>query len=495
MTTGLPTTRVINVSWSLTAAAASYANINTLLIVGDSPVIDTKQRIRSYAAALAVAADFGSNAPEYKAALTFFAQMPTPQQLYIGRWARTATPGQLIGAALTTPQQALANFTAVTAGAFKIQVDAASAPVAVSAINLSAATSLSQVASIVTTALTAATVGVTCTWNGQQFVFTSSTTGATSQVSFLTAPASGTDISGLLGGTAALGGYVVNGIASESPLAAVQALDSIATYWYALSWACATLLADADYLAVAAYIETTTHIHGLTTGENSAITALNTTDIGSMLQAAAYKRTFGFWSANSPYAAIGALGDLLTTNLNGSNTMPTLMWKTIVGAVPDAVTTAQANILDNKRYNYFAPFNNGASIIVNGWCFGDAYVDEVYGADWLTNQVQTDVFNLLTSVPKVAQTDKGMTLIANTIEASLQRGVTNNYVAPGVWQGPAFGALNTGDQLGTGYYVFIPKIATQSPAARKTRVTPAVQIALKLSGAVDVVSVAITINR
>jgi Protein of unknown function (DUF3383) len=495
MTTGLPTNRVINVTWSLTTAPASYANINTLLVIGDSAVIDTKQRIRSYSSLLGVAADFGNTAPEYLAAASFFAQMPTPQQLYIGRWARTATPGQLVGAALTTPQQALANFTAITAGGFKIKVDAAASPVAVSAINLSSATSLSQVASIITTALASATIGATCTWNGQQFVFTSSTTGASSQVAFLTAPASGSDISALLGGTAALGGYVVAGIAAETPLAAVQALDSVATYWYAASWACATTPLDADYVSVAGYIETTTHIHAITTSESSAITAGNTTDIGSLLMAAAYKRTFGFWSANSPYAAIGALGDLLTTNLDASNTMPTLMWKAIIGAVPDAITTAQANILDGKRYNYYAPFNNGASIIVNGWCFGDAYVDEVYGADWLTNQVQTDLFNLLTSVPKVAQTDKGMTLIANTIEASLERGVNNNYVAPGVWQGPAFGALNTGDQLSTGYYVFIPPIASQSAAARKTRVTPAVQIALKLSGAVDVVSVAITINR
>lgn len=495
MTTGLPTTRVINVSWSLTAAAASYANINTLLVLGDSPVIDTTQRIRSYASALAVGADFGNTAPEYLAAVSFFSQTPTPRQLYIGRWARTATAGQLIGAALTTPQQALANFTAVSAGGFKIKVDGASTPVAVSAVNLSAATSLSQVASIVTTALASATIGATCTWNGQQFVFTSATTGTTSQVSFLTAPTSGTDLSALLGGTAALGGYVVTGIAAETALAAVQALDSIATYWYALSWACATYPADADYLSVASYIETTTHIHGVTTAENSAITAGNTTDIGSLLKAAGLKRTFGFWSANNPYAAIGALGDLLTTNLEGSNTMPTLMWKTIIGAAPDAITTQQANILDGKRYNYYAPFDNGAAIIVNGWCFGDAFVDEVYGADWLTNHVQTDLFNLMTSVPKVAQTDKGMTLIANTIEASLERGVNNNYVAPGVWQGPAFGALKTGDTLTTGYYVYIPKIASQSSADRKTRVTPPIQVALKLSGAVDVVDVAITINR
>ena len=271
MTTGLPTSRLINATWSLSAAAASYANINTLLIVGDSNVIDTVQRIRSYEDLDAVGADFGSTAPEYLAAELFFEQQPTPEQLYIGRWARTATPGSLMGADLTTPQQALSNFTAVTAGGFKVQVDAASTPVAVS-VKLSTATSLSQVASLISTALTAASIGAVCTWNGSQFVLTSNTTGINSKVSFLTPPATGTDISGLLQGNAASGGYVVAGVAPEAALTAVEALDAVPTYWYSLTWACATMPQDSDYESVAAYIQTTDHLHGVTTGENSAIT-------------------------------------------------------------------------------------------------------------------------------------------------------------------------------------------------------------------------------
>ena len=95
MTTGLPTSRVVNVSISLTPAAASYTNINSLLILGDSNVIDTKVRMRSYGALAEVAADFGQNAPEYAAAALFFGQKPTPTQLYIGRWAKVATAGIL----------------------------------------------------------------------------------------------------------------------------------------------------------------------------------------------------------------------------------------------------------------------------------------------------------------------------------------------------------------------------------------------------------------
>ncbi len=495
MTTGLPTSRVVNVSISLTPAAASYTNINSLLILGDSNVIDTKVRMRSYGALAEVAADFGQNAPEYAAAALFFGQKPTPTQLYIGRWARTATAGLLVGAALTTTQQALTNFTAITSGAFKIQLDSASSPTAVSSINLSSATSLSQVASLISTALTGASIGASCTWNGSQFVFTSSTTGTASKVLFLTAPASGTDLSGILGGTAAAGGYTVTGIAAETPLAAVQMLDALSTYWYGLTWAAATMPTDSDYQAVAAYIQATTHLHGITTAEATAITSGNTTDIGSVLQAAGYTRTFGQYSTQNPYAAAAIFGDLLTTNTSGSNTMPTVMWKAETGVAPEPLNSNTASILDAKRYNYFAPFANGASIIVNGMCFGNAFIDEIYGLDWLQNRIQTDLFNLLASVPKIPHTDAGVTQLLNCIESSLKVGVTNALIGPGIWQAGGFGTLQTGDYLSKGYYIYAPKVASQSSADRSARKSPAIQVAVKLAGAVHVADIIINVNR
>lgn len=495
MTTGLPISRVVNVSVSLTPAAASYANINSLLILGDSNVIDTTTRMRSYGTLSGVASDFGTTAPEYLAAALFFGQTPAPTQLYIGRWARTATSGLLVGAALTATQKLLSNFTAVTAGGFKIQVDSAASPVAVSAINLSSATSLSQVASLITTALASATIGASCAWNGSQFVFTSSTTGTSSKVLFLTAPTSGTDLSTLLSGTSTSGGYTVTGLAAETPLAAVQALDALSTYWYGLTWAAATMPQDSDYLAVAAYIQATTHLQGITTSEATAITSGNTTDIGSQLQAAGYTRTFGQYSTQNPYAAAAVFGDLLTTNTEGSNTMPTVMWKVEAGVAPEPLNVNTASILDGKRYNYYAPFTNGASVLINGMCFGPAFIDEIYGLDWLQNRLQTDLFNLLASVPKIPQTDAGITQLLNCIEASLKAGVTNGLIGPGTWQAGGFGSLNIGDTLSKGYYIYAPKVASQGSADRAARKSPAIQAAIKLAGAVHVADVLINVNR
>lgn len=494
MPTGLPVSRLISASASLTPAGAQYANIETLLLLGDSNVIDTTTRIRSYNTLTAVAADFGTSAAEYLAAALFFGQNPQPTQLYIGRWARTATSGALYGAPLTTAQQLLANFTAVSSGGFKIQVDAGSLT-NVATINLSAATSLSNVAALITTALTGASIGATCTWTGSQFDFTSNTTGATSVVSFLQAPTSGTNLAPLLGGVSTSGGYTVGGIAAETALAAVQALNSLSTFWYALSFAAATMPGNSDYVAIAGYIEATNHLFGITTSDANAINSANSTDIASQLTALGYTRTFVQYSTTNAYAAVSIFGSLLTTQFNGSNTMPTVAWKVEPGVAYEPLSQNAASVLDTKRYNYFANFQNGASVLVNGTCCGAAYIDEIFGLDWLQNRIQTNIFTLLASQPKIPQTDVGIHQIVTVIDQSMQAAITNGFVAPGVWQAAGFGQLITGDYLSKGFYIYAPPLSTQSSVDRAARKTPVIQVAIKLAGAVHTVNALLSVNR
>jgi hypothetical protein len=55
--------------------------------------------------------------------------------------------------------------------------------------------------------------------------------------------------------------------------------------------------------------------------------------------------------------------------------------------------------------------------------------------------------------------------------------------------------LNTGQTLSTGYYVYAPKVSTQSAADRAARKSPAVQVAAKLGGAIHEVSVVVNVNQ
>lgn len=66
----------VSVPVSFTPASVPFAQFGTLMILGDSSVIDVGERYRRYSNILQVAADFASNTPEYNAATTFPEQSP-----------------------------------------------------------------------------------------------------------------------------------------------------------------------------------------------------------------------------------------------------------------------------------------------------------------------------------------------------------------------------------------------------------------------------------
>lgn len=493
MAKGLSVNDVVNVQIVMTPLAAATRNFGALLVLGASAIIDVNERMRQYSDSDGVAADFGTTSPEYKAAELFFSQSPQPSLLYVGRWAQSAVAGLLRGAILTPTQRALANFTAVTAGSMKISVDGSVKTL--TAVNLSGVTNLNGVASAVNAVLTGATVAWDAT--NSRFVVTSATTGASSTVSVATPHTSGTDISSLLGLTAALSATPVDGMAPESLLACVQSLANMSNDWYGLLTA-ASGVVTADHLAVAAYIESASpsRIYGVTTQDTATLDATQSSDVASQLEDLNFKRTFTQYSSSSPYAAASLYGRAFTVDFQGNTTTITLKFKQELGVVAEVLTASQAAALKAKNCNVFVEYSNDTAIIQEGVMANGYFFDEVHGTDWLQNDVQTAVFNALyTSATKTPQTDGGVTQIMTTIESRLGQAVTNGLVAPGVWNASGFGQLKTGQTLSKGYYVYAPPVATQSQADREARKAPVIQAAIKLAGAIHSSNIIINVNR
>lgn len=499
---GLSVSDVVNVSVSLAPAAAAQRNFGSLLILGDSGVIDTNTRLRLYSSLTGVANDFPNTSPEYLAAAIAFGQNPQLANLYIGAWARTATAGTLVGAPLSAAQQQLSNWTGITSGGIDIIINGV--PNNLTGLNFSGATSMTAVAAIMQTALGGS--GATILWNSvySYFQVTSGTTGTGSTVAFAT-PGTGFDISVQTGLAASVSGsFVVAGIAAESPLSALTILASITNNWYGAMFAASVMPVDSDYVACAGFINAASpsHIFGVTTAEGAALNASLTTDIAFQLQALGYSRAFAVYSSSSPYACAAIFGRAFTTNFNGSNTLYTLKFDTESGVVAETLTETQAAALSAKNCNVYVNYNlssgTGASIAIvqQGTMANGTFFDVIHGTDWLQNAIQTAVFNLLyTNATKIPQTDAGITQIINTITQVLQQSVTNALVAPGVWNGPPVGNIVTGQTLSTGFYVFAPPVATQSQAARAQRQAPVIQACIKLSGAVHFASVILSVNQ
>lgn len=602
MPVGLSTSSLIDVQVNLQPPAAQGLNFNSLLIMGDSDVIDTRQRIRSYTSLAQVATDFGTTAPEYLAATLFFDQSPQPSQLYIGRWAQSATKAKLLGGPLTAAQQLITAWNNISNGGVNFVIDGTARNL--TGLDFTGATNMNGVASVINTGLGA---NGSCVWDGAEFIIKSSSSGAgthatgtlTFQASnvtnndsvtlngttvtfktaapsgnqvligsnstdsaanltaFLSASAdvniatmtysrnglvvtaaavtngvagnsltftktaanitisgagtltggavastlgfatagAGTDISAQIKATSALAQYEVDGVAAESAVNAVVAMDNLTTNWYALMFA-STNIVDADHLAISAFIQGDglPHIYGLTTAEATALTSTDTTSIGYQLRLLGYTRVFYQYSSSSLYAVASMFGRILTTNFLANNTTITLMYKQEPGVSPEFLTPSQAAALNTNNYNYFAEFNNDTAIIVNGTVADGNYVDTIIGTDWLANYIQTNLYNLLyQSLTKVPQTDPGVHLLVTNVEASCAQAVTNGLLAPGIWTANGFGTLNQNDLVAKGYYVYAPPVATQSQSERSARQSPVIQVAAKLAGAIHTVDVLVNV--
>jgi hypothetical protein len=507
---GLSVGRVIKVTTSLTPVAAQAANLKSLVIAGDSNVIDTFERMRGYSGLTPIANDFGTNSPEYLAAVPYFSQSPQPTQIFIARWAKASTAGILRAGILTPVQQVIATWQAVVAGNVKIAVDGGMATNVVFG-SFAAANNLNAVAVIMQTAIRAlggAFANVSVTWTGSQFVFSSGTTGAASAVAALTA-GNANDISAMIKGTAGTLQRIVNGIVAETPVACAAILAAQKQPWYGLTFAAAvfagpggsSVLSNADSLAVSDFIEgsnTTNrpHFYCFTHSDPAATVQPDTTSIAYLSNLGGYQRTFYQYSTSNPYAANSCAGRQLVVDYNGNNTVITLAFKQEPTIAPELLTDDQANALDATNNNYFAEFDNNTAIIVNATMAGEFFIDEVLGADWLASQLQTNAYNrLYTSPTKIPQTDPGNHQIATALEAACVQGVNNGLMAPGQWNSQGFGQLAQGDFLPKGFYIYTPPIASQSQDNREARKSVPFQVAAKYAGAIQDVDILLTINR
>jgi hypothetical protein len=307
-----------------------------------------------------------------------------------------------------------------------------------------------------------------------------------------------TDLSALINGTSTTADTPIVGISAEQPVDAVTILDNMSGLWYGVMFATATPPTDAQYLAVAAYIEGAgrSHIFGVTITNTQVLDPLNNAELGGALHTLHYERTCSQYSTSSPYAIASLFGRAFTVNFNANNTVITLKFKQEPGVAAEFITESQAATLRAKAVNVFVNYQNNTAIIQEGTMANGFFFDEVMGTDWLQNQLQVNLYNVLyTSPTKIPQTDPGINILVNACNDTLQGAVFNGLVAPGKWTVAGFGQLRQGDFLTTGYYTFVIPVAQQSQADREARKAPPIQIAVKLAGAVHFAFVIVTVNR
>lgn len=488
---GLNVGRLVRATVNLAPLAAARRGFGTLLIAGDSSVIDGSERIRAYTDLESVADDFGLLAPEYLAAALYFGQSPRPQSLNIGRWLRTATAGFIDGGILTTAEQAIANFNGIADGSFTISVDGVEQDVLL--VDLTGALNLNGVATAINLVLT----GATASWDGSRFTITSDTTGVLSSVGYATPAGSGTDISTLLKLTSATALAPVEGFAAESPAEAAAALADASGLWYGLTFAASTMPTGDQYEAVGAFIQgaSISRIFGVTETDTRVLDSSYVLDLATRFKDLNYSRTCVQFSAN-PYAICSLMGRAFSVNFSANRSTITLMYKIEPGVVASTLSETQAQTLKAKRCNVFVNYQNDTAIIQYGVMSGQAYFDEIHGLDWFVDALQNAEYNLLyQSKTKIPQTDAGQNQLVNVAAGVCEEAVNNGLVAPGQWNADGFGQLERGQFLDQGYYIYTQPMALQDQSIREQRIAPPMQIALKLAGAIHELDLIVDVNR
>jgi hypothetical protein len=498
-TTALPVARLINVQAVLTPAAAQAQNLSTLLLMSAGSVIDSIELYRIYASASAVSADFGGTSPEYLAANAYFSQTPQPRQLMIGRYAGGSRSGGLRGGVLSTLRQNVAStWNPITTGSFNFAKDGAAA-IDVTGLNFSAVTDMNGVAAVFQAAMT----GCTCTWNPvyQRLEFASSTSGATSAISYFAAAATGSDVS-VISQTrsGASGSYTYPGTSgADDPATLVATFDNnYGQFWYAMAFANITTVVPAEQVKFAQAIQglTNKHILSLTSNDAACLSAVSTTDLPYLIKQLGLSRTFVTYTSQNYSVGCAAVAKLLTVDYAAENSTITLMYKRLTGVIAESLSLPQVTALEAKNCSVFVNYDNGTSIFQQGLMGDGNPADTIAGVDWLAVNIMTALYNVLyTSPTKIPQTDAGMHVLSTAIESICSQAVRNGLCAPGQWNATGFGALSQGDFLAKGFYAFAPRVSDQSLTDRATRKSVAFQTAIKLAGAVHFVFETVLVNQ
>ncbi len=158
----------------------------------------------------------------------------------------------------------------------------------------------------------------------------------------------------------------------------------------------------------------------------------------------------------------------------------TWAYKTLAGIEPEPYTATEMSTLESAALNYYTVCA-GKSITLSGKTVSGEWIDVIRFRDWLKNDMQKRIYNLLIANPKVPFTSGGITLIQNQMLASLTQGQRQGGIAPTEYD-------DDGNAT-PGFTTSVPDIGSVSDAERAARNLKGCKFTARLAGAIHLVEV------
>lgn len=493
-------TNVINVALIPEGQQAQRDNMNVVAILtSETGVISSAERFRAYRDPASVEADWGTASVTTQYAQTVFGTKPNPINfggtLIIGLHRATAetvpaTSAKLVSTQFVEPTL-ISQLQGITNGSFDIDVDGVT--VNATGLDFSVVTTLAQVAALLDTAIAGATVAVD---NGY-FTITSSTTGATSLLTFMEPGATGTFIGNILTMAAGSGGTLTQGAASvvlpiETKVQSLSALKALVNFKGGM-FIDAILDAEVDDLAAWAQANQTI-LYAVFSG-SSYLTVATSNPVWAVKLASQSSFRCLYSKAGNRRLAASYMARTHTVNFNAENSAITMNLKEL--SVPTE-SYSQTEIDATKRVglDVYTTIKDTPVVLTSG---ANDFVDNVYNIIAYIDAIQTDMFNLLKGTgTKISQTTRGVNQEVAAAEKTTRGFVRAGVFAPGTWSSPdTFGNIDTFNRNieQFGFYVLGGLLRDQPQADRVARKSPVIQIAVKNAGAIHSVDLIINFNK
>ena len=376
---------------------------------------------------------FGTSSAEYLRAVFYFGfiskLITAPKKISFSRWAEVAAAARIYGATKTF---AVSQFTSITTGSFKLTLGAYTADV--TTLNFSAATTLSNVASILQTAIRAITAGgsdwtaasVTYNATAQRFELVGGVVGAEAVAT--AAAATGVDIRTLLGWDATA--IFSPGTAAEEPLAAF--ITSVQTSDNFGSFAFAHPISQAQALAVAQQNDTYNVKFMFTLGIAEADAA---SYYGALSGLSGVATTLAPLSTEFPELLPSAI--LAATPYSKRNSVQNYMYQQ-ASLTPSVTTDAVANTLDANRVNYYGRTQTAGQFIdfyQRGVMMGlttDPVDMNVYANEmWFKDSAGAAIMSLLLSLSRVSANATGRGQLLAILQSVIEQATFNGTISIG----------------------------------------------------------------
>lgn len=405
----IPASHIVRMSPRVLSGGSADLETNGLFLTKNN-LIPTGQPALIFTTAASVASYFGEESVEAIVAQQYFTgvnnQQTAIKELVIARRIDTDAAAWLRSApsALT-----LAELKAISDGSLAITVNGSE--VQATSINLSSATSFSDVAETIATKID--NVVGTYDSNTQSYTFTTEETGAEATITFASATGSGTDLSSMLGLTQAAGAVVSAGADAMTAASNMEAICNVTRNWVGFSTTWETELGEAEGFAAWAdlyddyvYFDWTTNtnvLNQLTQAQTKPAQMMGTYNCVAFL--------FGDYLTAAFALAVGA-----SIAWNREQGMKVWFGKSASGITPTVTNEEQANALEAIRCSYYGLFatRNAQFRLLNTGALASGlygYIDTLYGSIYLRNSIQRSCMDGFTSVNRVPYTSLGQALL------------------------------------------------------------------------------------